>query len=283
MEKIKGHIIHNLPVSPLRKVADLIEYEGPILSHFVTDKNDNYLYYWVDVDKLFNRWLVWKVTDLQLYKYLKGFSSLKEIMEEPNKDFIYSIEIDNELKYNNVLAIELADIPDAYQLEENSNYSFEISSHYNQLLERFEGSSYLAYLRELALYFTLEPTDRKYSTTIAAIDAGNFLRKFSTSFLGFVEEDFLTIFKDQISDSDTLRRTIQQFKQELSPRIVELEYGSFKVGISTDVLSKIESERYNQWQKIILQKYKSEVVDIDYSNEGNCKITKPIHKRIALP
>ena len=36
--------------SGFRKIADLIYFEGPFLSHYVSSKGDDYLFYWVDRD-----------------------------------------------------------------------------------------------------------------------------------------------------------------------------------------------------------------------------------------
>ena len=57
MKTINGFSI-NFDFSKLIKVADLIYYDGPLLSHYVSNKGENYLFYWVDVDNEYNRWVV---------------------------------------------------------------------------------------------------------------------------------------------------------------------------------------------------------------------------------
>lgn len=49
MKTINGFSI-NFDFSKLIKVADLIYHDGPLLSHYVSNKGENYLFYWVDVD-----------------------------------------------------------------------------------------------------------------------------------------------------------------------------------------------------------------------------------------
>ena len=267
MEEIIGYNIGMLPIDGLQKISDLLEYEGPILSHFKDSKGNNYLYYWVDFTEEVNRWLIWRISDEQLYNYLKGAKSLKDLIESPNKEYIYSVEIDVNLNYNNVQAINIDNLPSSYLPEEETHYKLDIPAIYNNLLNSFEENYYLAILREKALYFTLEPSNSEFSTTVSAIDAGDFLKKISSSFLSFVEEDFFNTFKNQITDFSRLKKIIGEFKHLLSPRVVELEYGSFKVGISADTGKSIESDKYREWQIDILHKYKAEVVDIDYSSD----------------
>jgi hypothetical protein len=118
VEKINGYQLDQIPVpiNSLTKVSDLIEFDGPILSHFNDQKSKNYIFYWVDHDKVHNRWLIWKVDSHQLYKYLRKQISLKEFLLNPNKDFIYAADIDGQLNYQSVYAIELENINASYVL-----------------------------------------------------------------------------------------------------------------------------------------------------------------------
>jgi hypothetical protein len=267
METLNGYKVGSLPINNLIKVSDLIEHEGPILSHFKDANDSNYLFYWVDFDNNFNRWLIWKISDHQLYNYLKGLLSLKELIEEPNKDYIFSVDIDKNINYTNVHAFDLSFIPDAYKPEQDSVFIFSVPEVYSKFIEKYQ-NSYLLHLKEKALYFTLRSCDQTFLNTIAAVDAGSFLKKISGSFLGFVEENFYTNFKNKISDLTKLRKLIGHFKDVLSPRIVELKYSSFKVGLSIDTLQTVDVKEYIDWHFKILDSYKNEVVDIDYNSEN---------------
>ncbi|SFE98218.1 hypothetical protein SAMN05518672_113144 [Chitinophaga sp. CF118] len=268
MENLKGHIISYLPISGLRKVSDFLEHEGPILSHFVDKSNRNYLYYWVDFDGDYNRWLIWKVSFKKLIEYLKGHVSLKELMCEPNKDFIFSADLDRKLEFNNVIAIDIEDLPLAYIPEEDSFYTLPIPNLYLQLSEDRHENSYLELLKEKALYFTLEPNLPTFSTTVSAISASGFLKKISNSFLNFMEEDFFKTYRETITDFSRLKKIISQFKEILEPRVVYLQYSSFKVGLSTDSIKTLDQvSSYKEWQKSILDKYRNEVIDVNYNSE----------------
>ena len=51
----------NFNIFDLTKVSDLIEFDGPLLSHFINDKNEDFLFLWCDVDQAYNRWVIFKV------------------------------------------------------------------------------------------------------------------------------------------------------------------------------------------------------------------------------
>lgn len=54
------------PIDCPKHVEDLIEYEGPLLSHFTDKDNIDWLYYWTDCDATTNRWLVTTVDHAML-------------------------------------------------------------------------------------------------------------------------------------------------------------------------------------------------------------------------
>lgn len=125
MEEINGISLESLPIKDLRKVSDLIYYEGPLLSHFQSSNNENYLFFWTDVDDMFNRWLVFRISIERLQAYLHGKLSLYNIITEPNDNFVYKVDIDADLNYRNVLMIFPEQIPQSYLPDRNAKYAFE--------------------------------------------------------------------------------------------------------------------------------------------------------------
>lgn len=124
MEAINGILLQKLPVKELYKVSDLIYYDGPLLSHFQSRNNENYLFFWTDVDDTFNRWLVVRVSIERLQAYLNGKLSFYEIITEPNDNFVYKVDIDSNLKYHNVLMLFPEQIPQSYLPDKNAKYTF---------------------------------------------------------------------------------------------------------------------------------------------------------------
>ena len=99
MKTIKGFEIQ-FDFSNFKKIADLIFFEGPLLSHYVSSKGDDYLFYWVDKDERDNRWLVLRVSLSSLQKYMAKDISLRELIENPNDGYLYQVDIDNDLNYH---------------------------------------------------------------------------------------------------------------------------------------------------------------------------------------
>ena len=98
----------------LAKVKDIFYYDGPLLSLFGSDKNENYIYYWVDTDQQFiNRWLIFKVNSSDIELCYKKEKDLKNIILNPI-DFIYCVDVDYHLDYHNVGIVYPNQLPEDY-------------------------------------------------------------------------------------------------------------------------------------------------------------------------
>lgn len=124
MRDLEGYDLR-FDFSNFKKIADLIFFEGPLLSHYVSKKGDDYLFYWVDRDEKDNRWLVLRVSMANLQKYIGKELSLRELIENPNDGFLYSVDIDNDLQYHSVKLVQPSTLPKEYLPEEDSYYAFE--------------------------------------------------------------------------------------------------------------------------------------------------------------
>ena len=116
----------NFDFSKLIKVADLIYHDGPLLSHYVSNKGENYLFYWVDVDNEYNRWVVIRTDIFSIQQYLEKKSTLHSIITQPNDGFVYTVDIDDKIHYHNIKLVPIANLPEEYTPTENSYYAFEI-------------------------------------------------------------------------------------------------------------------------------------------------------------
>ena len=124
MRRIEGYNI-DYDFSGFRKIADLIHFEGPLLSHYVSKKGDDYLFYWVDRDDCDNRWLVLRVSLANLQKYIGGEITLRELIETPNDGYLYTVDVNNDVKYHNVILVQPSSLPDDYLPETDSYYAFD--------------------------------------------------------------------------------------------------------------------------------------------------------------
>lgn len=123
MRTIEGYNI-NYDFTGFRKIADLIYFEGPLLSHYVSSKGDDYLFYWVDRDESYNRWLVLRVSLANLQKYIGKEMSLRELIAHPNDGYLYSIDVNNDIQYHNVKLVEPSALPEEYLPDVDSYYAF---------------------------------------------------------------------------------------------------------------------------------------------------------------
>ncbi|GBC61773.1 hypothetical protein DENIS_2735 [Desulfonema ishimotonii] len=132
MKKLKGTKLEKFVLkSQLIKVADLIYFDGPLLSHFKNKNSENYLYYWCDADNL-NRWLIFRVSSQDLTLYLNKEITLYELIINPIDGFLYSVDIDENMEYRNIFMVQPDDLPESYIPEIDSYYEFEILHKENQ-------------------------------------------------------------------------------------------------------------------------------------------------------
>jgi len=124
MKTIEGFNI-KFNFGKLIKVSDLIYFDGPLLSHCMSCKGENYLFYWVDIDETFNRWLVLRTDILTIQQYLDKKITLHSVLSNPNDGFLYMVDIDSDAVYHNTKAIQVNDLPEDYLPELNSYYTFE--------------------------------------------------------------------------------------------------------------------------------------------------------------
>ena len=124
MKKTKGFDIQ-FDFSNFKKIADLIYFEGPLLSHYISGKGDDYLFYWVDRDSHDNRWLVLRVSLASLQRYIAGELSLRELIENPNDGYLYQVDVDDAINYHDVVLVQPCDLPAEYLPAADSYYAFE--------------------------------------------------------------------------------------------------------------------------------------------------------------
>ena len=124
MKRIEGYNIE-YDFSQFKKVADLIYFDGPLLSHYVSSKGDDYLFYWVDRDDSDNRWLVLRVSMANLQKYIGNVITLRDLIENPNDGYLYSVDVNNDVCYHDIKLIQPSALPEEYLPERESYYAFE--------------------------------------------------------------------------------------------------------------------------------------------------------------
>lgn len=125
MKTIKGIGIKSRNFDKFKKVADLIYFDGALLSHYVTNNGDNYLFYWIDQDDTDNRWMFIRIDYDMIQKYIKKELTLRNVLSSPLDDIVYTVDIDIEGKHHNFQAHSIEDLPEDYLPAEDSYYEFE--------------------------------------------------------------------------------------------------------------------------------------------------------------
>ncbi|HCE5104551.1 MULTISPECIES: DUF6575 domain-containing protein [Vibrio harveyi group] len=89
MYNITGQTLDTLPLGELEWKRDLIYFDGPLLSEFLTEHGETYLKYWCDCDENYNRWLYFKVKEQDRLRLVNGEKSVKEVMKKQPDSFFF--------------------------------------------------------------------------------------------------------------------------------------------------------------------------------------------------
>src|SRR5438046_1496284 len=111
MEQLIGENISVLPFKEIKKVADLIYFDGPILSHFKDKHSKDILFYWVDHNDNYNRWIAFQIDEKQLYSYLLQHKSLKDNIDYVGKKLI----IEKSITDNSRITKEIKDLKELFK------------------------------------------------------------------------------------------------------------------------------------------------------------------------
>lgn len=289
MEILKGIELRESWKPQHKKVCDLINYEGPILSYFVDTNGNHLLYYWVDQDEHSNRWLIAEIAKQDLYLYLNGNKSLKDLISLPIHEFLYSIDIDTSFRFLNQKMLFLNEVPEAYIPDESSFFTFPIPAECASFIEHYKSENlqneeYLNLLKSNAIYLKLESTEQKFGKTVSTSDAASFLSNLANSFNNFAE---ISLMLQGIAKNQT-QNLKKKIKETFTPRIVNLAYSSFEVAISIDPVTYDNELISGKNKTDILLEYKDEVMYADwvnpdfiarvkkkYNNEERVKIYEP--------
>ena len=125
MEKIRGLKLKRFSLQNLDKVADLIFFDGPLLSYFEDERENGYLYYWCDVGQECNRWLIFRIAPEHLKLYLSKQIPLHDLVVDPIDGFLYLVDIDSELQFKNTYLVKPERLPHSYIPDPNSYYEFD--------------------------------------------------------------------------------------------------------------------------------------------------------------
>lgn len=122
MDNVQGLNIAKLGFKPLH-LGDLLSHEGPLLSHFIDENNphEHYLYKWVDSDDVCNRWLIAKLSEETFKDFFNKKVNLRQIITQ--NAFVYLLDLDNDLKEQAILILNVNNLPEAYLPTQNAFFN----------------------------------------------------------------------------------------------------------------------------------------------------------------
>ncbi|MEK7257954.1 MAG: hypothetical protein AAB316_24560 [Bacteroidota bacterium] len=127
-----GFEISGFPLEPLEKFEDLLYFEGAVLTHMYDETGNDYFAYWVDEDESGYRWLFFRVEKEDIFFYLSGKKSLRELLTTSKNPFIIAADVSGK-EYRNVTLLKPKDLDESYLPEAESYFALPVPEKYNAL------------------------------------------------------------------------------------------------------------------------------------------------------
>lgn len=271
MLPLSGLNIDELPFKDLKILQEILVFEDiPVLVHYSDNNSEDIISYLVDFDETGKRQMFTKVQKDELFSYLIGLKSLKRLFSEIKSDFVFFVDSDNSDNIKSTTLLSKFLIPEKYFPIDESFHDEEINDFYiDYLKENF----YYYKLKENAFILTVKPSTGKHGTTVSARDAAFVLANATNSVEGYVSVRSFNALKNDFSDINQIKRKVSATKKFLSPRIAEAAFHSFEVWLAMDTVLFKEKDKYiTEIAEGLVQSYKQDVLDVDYTSEEDAKI-----------
>lgn len=120
-------IIQEKRTNSFIRIGDLSYFEGPLLSLFEDAITGHlYLFDWVDRDRTFNRWLIYRINPNVLLNFIKTKASHFDLFKSNPEGKFYISDIDNTShKINEYTLLEIKEVPFTYYPNKESYFEIE--------------------------------------------------------------------------------------------------------------------------------------------------------------
>ncbi len=129
MEPVIGKKIRRFYLS-LKKMGDLVFQEGPVISHHVDENGKDYLYYWVDADDQFNRWMVFYTSPELLSSFFEKQITWRALIKNAPEKKVLFVDVDDDLTGRYITLSKIEDVPAAYLPMDTSYFDEELYEPY---------------------------------------------------------------------------------------------------------------------------------------------------------
>ncbi len=116
MKSLNGIQLPYFPITDIKHVRDLAHFDGPLISHYERSNGDDYLYYWVDCDAQFNRWMILRVSESSVIRLIDRFVPLAFVIPDGCRDeFVYIVDINADGEVYRTEMLQIGKIPAEYK------------------------------------------------------------------------------------------------------------------------------------------------------------------------
>lgn len=270
MTAAPGHKLTGLPLGELNLINELLDFDGnPLLLHLSNDKGDDILAYWIDFANSVNRWMYFKVSKRDLYLYLFNKVSLKFIQENIQAEYLFILDKEE----NSILTISMIsrfEIPEKYIPSDTSFFNEDVPEFYLDYLKEIHFQQLII---DRSFVFKSEPTDGSHGNFVFAKSGASLLASVSKSTEAYVAINAKKKYRTKYSSESRVNKISKTFETQLSPLISHAVINSFEVWLSMDTITLNNvDELGSELKSEILEGYKRDVLDVDFSSEEDAKI-----------
>lgn len=112
MQAVPGKKFSGTELPPFTWNADLIEFDGPFVSLFKSDRDDDALFVWLDCDRYKNRWCIAQLARDTLREYLSKKIALRDVIERAGELYLYDVGTSG--RRSNFVAVRADLLPETY-------------------------------------------------------------------------------------------------------------------------------------------------------------------------
>eukprot|EP00611_Tribonema_gayanum_P032860 TRINITY_DN9960_c0_g1_i4.p1 TRINITY_DN9960_c0_g1~~TRINITY_DN9960_c0_g1_i4.p1 ORF type:complete len:439 (+),score=-51.24 TRINITY_DN9960_c0_g1_i4:396-1712(+) len=253
-----------------------------MLLHLTNPKGDDIIAYWVEFGEGAIRWLYMNVTKNELYLYLSRKTTLKYLLENTKNQYVFFVDVNATGETIAVSMISSYEIPTNYIPGENSYYIGELTEFYLNYLDEID---YHQNLIDQGYIIHGIPAERQHSTYLTAKEGALILSNISSSAEGYVTIKAKSKYQNKFTSQSRINKIARDIKNHLTPLITGAAIHSFEVWVSMDTLTLNGlDETGNELKREVIDGYKKDVLDIDFSSEIDanliCEKFNPIERKI---